>query len=287
MSADPVPPRILLLGARGMLGRAWTELAARRGLEIVALDRPAFDLAQPDTLSSLPWSAADIVVNCAAFTDVDGAETAEALAMAVNADGPARLAALCREHDACLLHYSTDYVFDGRAEAPYAVDHPRAPISAYGRSKAAGEAAIERSGAQYLILRTSWLYAPWGKNFVRTMAALARTRDVLRVVDDQRGRPTSAEGLAEVSLSLVQHGARGILHACDGGECTWFQLATEIARHVAPTCRVDPCTTEEFPRPAPRPAYSVLDVAPTEARLGASLRPWREAVRDVLDRLEA
>lgn len=277
---------ILLLGASGMLGRAFVERTARRGIAALGLGRPAFDLARPETLEALPWGEGDVVVCTAAWTDVDGAEGSEAAALAANAEGPARLAELCKQHGKRLVQFSTDYVFDGRGTEPYAVDHPRAPISAYGRTKAAGEAAIEASGADFLLLRTSWLYAPWGKNFVRTMAALGRTKESLRVVDDQRGRPTSAEALAETTLDLLAADARGILHACDGGECTWYELARAVIAEVAPACRVEPCTTAEFPRPAPRPAYSVLDLGPTEAILGRPATPWREAVADVLPRLE-
>jgi dTDP-4-dehydrorhamnose reductase len=268
-----------------MLGRALVESCARRGIEIARLDRPAVDLARPDALDSLPWSWGDIVVNCAAFTDVDGAEAAEDLARAVNGEAPRRLAELCRRHGKRLVHYSTDYVFDGAGTVPYPIDHPRRPLSAYGRSKAAGEEAIESSGAHALVVRTSWLYAPWGNNFVRTIAAAGRTRDILRVVDDQRGRPTSAEGLAETSLDLIAAGASGTLHACDDGDCTWFQLASEVVRRVAPACRVLPCGTSEFPRPAPRPAYSVLDLTATEAVVGRPARPWPEGVADVVARL--
>lgn len=279
------PKAILLVGAGGMLGRAFVERASRRGIGVVALERPDVDLSRPETLAAIPWAAGDVVVNCAAFTDVDGAETSEAEAHVVNAESPGRLAASCREHGKRIVHFSTDYVFDGRGTTPYAVDHPRAPISAYGRTKAAGEAAIEESGADWLVVRTSWLYAPWGKNFVRTMAALGKSKDSLRVVDDQRGRPTSAEDLADTTLDLLAAGASGMLHACDGGECTWFELARAVIGEVAPSCRVDPCTTEEFPRPAPRPAYSVLDLSSTEAILGRPARPWPEAVADVLSRL--
>lgn len=278
--------KILLLGASGMLGRAFVQGCDRRGVPVTPLARPAFDLARPDTLQALPWGEGDVVVCCAAFTDVDGAEADEAGAYQANAEGPGRLAQLCAQHGKRLVHFSTDYVFDGASTVPYPVDHPRAPISAYGRSKAAGEAAIETSGADFLVLRTSWLYAPWGKNFVRTMAALGQSKASLRVVDDQRGRPTSAENLADTTLDLLEVGARGILHACDGGECTWYELAREVVGRVAPSCRVDPCTTAEFPRPAPRPAYSVLDLSATEAILGRSARPWPEAVAHVLARLQ-
>ena len=151
------------------------------------------------------------------------------------------------------MHYSTDYVFPGDASAPYAVDAPRAPIGAYGRSKLLGEQRSSRSAAEWLCLRTSWLYAPWGKNFVLTIAGLARERQSLRVVNDQRGRPTCCETLAWITERLLDAGERGMRHACDGGECTWFDLATDIAARVNPSCVVEPCATSEYPRPARRP----------------------------------
>jgi len=275
---------VLLVSPEGMLGGAWQQLLAHRGVDLTAVSRPAFDLTDPSTWAALDFAAFDVVINCAAWTDVDGAETQEAAATAVNGDGVGRLARACAAAGTLLVHYSTDYVFSGDATAPYPVDAPYAPLNAYGRSKAVGELQIREAGGPHLILRTSWVYAPWGNNFVRTMAKLARERDVLRVVDDQRGRPTSAEHLAAVSLALVEAGARGTLHATDGGSCTWFEFARHVAAAVRPECTVQPCTSAEFPRPAVRPAYSVLDLAPTEAIVGP-MPPWQENVDRVLARL--
>ncbi len=277
-------PRVLVLGASGMLGRAWQQLAEREGLPLQTLDHPQLDLTQREHVDGLELGDCDVVVNCTGWTDVDGAETHEAAATAVNGDGVGWLAERCRAADCTLVHYSTDYVFEGDATRPYAVDHPRAPLNAYGRSKAVGEVRIEQSGARFLLLRTSWLYAPWGTNFVRTMARLGRQRDALKVVDDQRGRPTSAEHLAATSLALLRRGASGTLHATDGGECTWFELARAVIGQVNPACVVEPCTTAEFPRPAVRPAYSVLDLAPTEAIVGP-MPDWTQQVADVVARL--
>jgi dTDP-4-dehydrorhamnose reductase len=184
-----------------------------------------------------------------------------------------------------LLHFSTDYVFDGKASAPYRADAPVDPLGAYGRTKAAGEQAIHASGARHLIVRTSWLYAPWGNNFVRTMARLTRDKPSLKVVDDQRGRPTSAEHLAATALALLDRGATGTFHVTDGGECTWYEFTLAIAKQLGRTCTIAPCTTAEFPRPAPRPAYSVLDLSQTEALLGP-MPDWRVNLVEVLARLE-
>jgi dTDP-4-dehydrorhamnose reductase len=215
---------------------------------------------------------------------VDAAEEHEALANEVNGHAIGRMAERCKAVGAKLLHYSTDYVFDGTATEPYPTDHARSPVNAYGRSKALGEELIQRSGVEHLLVRSSWLYAPWGENFVLTIRNLAKTRQKLRVVDDQRGRPTDSWRLAEVSLALADQGSRGVFHVTDGGDCTWFELATLIAEVVNPDCRVEPCTSEEFPRPAPRPAYSVLDISATEDVVGP-LIPWQDRVRETLARV--
>jgi dTDP-4-dehydrorhamnose reductase len=282
MSAEP---KRVLIGAGGMLGRALAEAMASRSQTHEALDLAEVDITDPTSVERVISPGKAMVLNAAAFTDVDGAEEREAEAHEVNATGVANLAARCATVGALLVHYSTDYVFDGAACKPYAVDHPRQPINAYGRSKAAGEQALERSGAEHLLIRTSWLYAPWSRNFVRTMAGLTASRDVLRVVNDQRGRPASAEHLARTTLAMVEEGARGTFHVTDGGECTWYEFATEIAAAVNPACRVEPCTSAEFPRPAPRPAYSVLDLSKTESRVGP-MPPWQSSLEDVLARLE-
>jgi dTDP-4-dehydrorhamnose reductase len=276
--------RVLLVGPEGMLGRAWAELLERRGLDYRAVQYPTFDLTDRDAVARLELGGVDVVVNCSGWTDVDGAEEHEEAATAVNGEGVGWLAERCGRAGCTLVHYSTDYVFDGRGTRPYPVDAPVAPLNAYGRSKQLGEARIATSGCQTLLLRTSWLYAPWGNNFVRTMARLGRERDRLRVVADQRGRPTSAEHLARTSLALLERGAQGTLHVTDGGECTWFELAREVVGAVDPTCVVEPCTSAEFPRPAERPSYSVLDLSATEAVVGP-MPPWQENLADVLRRL--
>jgi len=270
----------LILGAGGMLGASWRDARP----DAVAMDRAALDLTEPDHLERIPPDAA-VVVNCAAYTDVDGAEEAEGLATELNGAAVARLAARCREIGALLVHYSTDYVFDGSAGAPYAVDHERNPIGAYGRSKLAGEIALEASGAEFLCIRTSWLYAAHGKNFVRTIARLCAERDELKVVADQRGRPTNADHLVALSRKLIDAGARGFFHGCDSGECTWHELATAIGERINPGCAIHPCSTEEFPRPAPRPSYSVMDLGATEEITGP-LPHWREGLAAALDRME-
>jgi dTDP-4-dehydrorhamnose reductase len=276
---------LLVIGADGMLGRCWTEMLGARGIEHRATMLTDLDITDRAALDAFITPGTGWVVNCAAYTLVDAAEEHEDLANEVNGHAVGRMAERCKDVGAKLLHYSTDYVFDGTAHEPYPTNTPRSPVNAYGRSKAIAEERIEQSGVEHLLVRSSWLYAPWAQNFVLTIRKLAMSRTNLRVVDDQRGRPTDSRRLAEVSLELVDLGARGTFHVTDGGECSWFELAALIAEVVNPGCRVDPCTSEEFPRPAPRPAYSVLDISATEQLVGP-LIPWEARVRDVLGRVE-
>jgi dTDP-4-dehydrorhamnose reductase len=291
--------RYLILGSYGMLGRAWRELLARRALPFDHADRDVIDITDPASLARAisPSRRYSHVVNCAAWTDVDGAEQNEHGAGVLNADAVAHLAHACAAIDATLVHYSTDYVFNGTGASPYRVDGPREPLSAYGRTKARGEEALERSRARWLCVRTSWLYAPWGKNFLRTIANAALARPELKVVNDQRGRPTSAEHLARATLALLDRGATGMHHATDGVSaedgCTWFDFARRITQRLretspkgTPVADVRPCTTAEFPRPAKRPAYSVLDLSATESKIGP-MPDWRTHVDDAVDRREA
>ncbi|MGD9692484.1 MAG: dTDP-4-dehydrorhamnose reductase [Phycisphaerales bacterium] len=273
----------VVTGAAGMLGREWGARIAREGVKGVRLlDRASCDVADAGSVARAMGEGTRVVINCAAWTDVDGAEAHEAEATRLNGDAVGVLAARCREVGATLVHYSTDYVFDGEARAaPYRVDEARRPINAYGRSKAAGEEALEGSGASFLMLRTSWLYAAHGKNFVRTIAKASRERESLRVVNDQRGRPTCCATLVDLTVRLLAAGARGTLHGCDDGEATWFDLAGAVAGWVNPRCRVEPCSSAEFPRPAKRPAYSVLDLGPTRALIG-EIPDWRASLERTL-----
>ena len=277
--------RVVLIGASGMLGRAWAELLVRENLEHRSLSRAELDLARPERVEAFDFSGSDVVINCAAWTDVDGAEEHEAEASVLNGHGVRALAVAVKRVGGLLVYYGTDYVFSGKADAPWPVDGELQPLNAYGRSKALGEVALRQSGCSHLMLRTSWLYAPWGKNFVRTMARLGAERSELKVVDDQRGRPTSAEHLAAATLALLRVGARGTLHVTDGGECSWFELARHVVSRINPACSVQPCTSAQFVRPAPRPSYSVLDLAPTEGLIGP-MPPWQDNVDRVLERLE-
>jgi len=274
----------LIVGGNGMLARALRIACERDGRPFRAVDRPGLDICN-EALVESAVNGHSVVFNCAAYTDVDGAESNEAEANKVNGFGVGLLATACARRGILLVHYSTDYVFSGRATRPYPVDAPHAPIGAYGRSKALGERALWQAGGPHLLLRTSWLYAPWGHNFVRTIARASAHKPVLTVVNDQRGRPSSAEHVARTSLELVDRNARGTLHVTDGGECTWFGFAREIVRLSGNDCEVRPCSSDELARPARRPACSVLDLAPTE-RLVGPMSHWRDNLQNVMSRLE-
>jgi len=272
---------VVIVGAGGMLGRAWQELLSKRGMAYEAFGRAELDIESDVQLQRAVRPGVRTVVNCAAWTDVDGAESQEEAATRVNGEAVGKLATRCAEVDAVLVHYSTDYVFSGRSTEPYLVDAPHEPVNAYGRGKALGEDLLFESGAAALLIRTSWVYAPWGGNFVRTMLRLGAEREALKVVDDQRGRPSSARELAANTLKLLEAGRRGRYHLTDDGDCTWCELARYIMDVAGLSCRIDPCTTQEFPRPASRPSYSVLDLSVAKAAIGEIL-PWQQAVRDAV-----
>ncbi len=280
--------RTLVLGGAGMLGRAVTAEARRRGWPALALSREEADVADRERL--LYWAAAfrpELLVNCAAFTKVDACESERPLAFRVNGEGAGNAAAAAAAAGARLLHVSTDYVFDGQASAPYAEDAPTRPLSAYGQSKLAGEAAaLAHPGA--LVVRTSWLFGPGGPNFAATMLALvAAGRVPLRVVDDQVGCPTYTRFLARALADLgPRREVTGVLHYRNREPVSWYAFARAVVR-LSPggpeSAEVIPVSTAEFPRPAPRPAYSVLDVARFEAAVGRRVEPWEAGLCDYLE----
>jgi dTDP-4-dehydrorhamnose reductase len=276
---------VLLLGGSGMLGRAFRELFAQLGHEFIAPEQAECELTNHDSIRKLRLPEGGLLINCAAYTDVDGAEEKEAEANSVNGQALGALASLCNERKARLVAFSTDYVFDGGSSSPYKVNSLRAPLGAYGRSKALGEEMLEHEGGTWINIRTSWLYAPWGKNFVRTMHKLLKEKKEVKVVNDQRGRPTSAEHLARTTLAAIAKDIKGHFHVTDAGACTWFEFALEIKKLSKGKADVKPCTTADFPRPARRPAYSVLDISKTEQLLGP-MPNWRDNLADVMQRLE-
>jgi dTDP-4-dehydrorhamnose reductase len=274
--------RWLVTGAAGMLGRDLTTLLAASGAEVIGLDRTALDITDPAaTERALLEYGPDVVVNCAAWTAVDDAESHEAAAMAVNGEGAANLATACAKTAARLMQPSTDYVFDGTGTTPYPEDYPTAPRSAYGRTKLAGEQAVLTllPDAGY-VLRTAWLYGAHGPNFVRTMIRLEGSKDTVAVVDDQHGQPTWTADVARQILLLAEAGAApGVYHASSSGATTWMGLAREVFRLLgADEERVTPTTSDQIARPAPRPAYSVLGHARWASAGLEPLPDWRASL---------
>jgi dTDP-4-dehydrorhamnose reductase len=281
--------RILVTGAEGMLGRAVLgRLTADH--QIVGVDLADGDLTDPAVAPRLVAEArAEWVVHCAAWTDVDGAETARQQAMSANADATGHLAGACAAEGAGLSFISTDYVFDGRGDrGGYDEDAPRDPINHYGLTKARGEEIVAALPGAWHIVRTSWLFGDGRVNFVKTIRRLLGERETLAVVDDQRGCPTYAEDLADVLGFLVSSRKRGIFHGTNAGSCTWYEFAREIARRSGhDPQRIRPCRSEEFRRPAPRPACSVLRSQRLEA-VGCPPRPpWQDALGRYLELLDS
>lgn len=288
---------ILVTGGTGQLAGA---LAAAAPDRVRRVGRPEFDFDRPETLAaSFAAVRPALVVNAAAYTAVDAAEDDAEAAYRANRDGPATLARLCAAAGIPLIHVSTDYVFDGAKGAPYVETDPVSPQGVYGASKLAGEQAVLGAGAQATILRTSWVYAAQGKNFVRTMLTVGATRDRLTVVADQRGCPTTATDLADAILAIADRIAAtgwrpeygGLFHAAGSGETTWFGLATatfeEAARHGAKVPEVAPIATADWPTKARRPADSRLDCGKLAAVFDVRLPPWRDSLARTVDAIYA
>jgi dTDP-4-dehydrorhamnose reductase len=275
--------RLLVTGAAGMLGRDVVAAAGDAGHEAVALVRADLDITDaPAVRAAVLGARADAVINCAAWTDVDGAEAAEDAATAVNGDGAGSLAQAAAEAGALLVHVSSDYVFDGRAREPYREDAATGPQGAYGRSKLAGERAVAAAGGRSAIVRSAWLFGPHGKNFVDTMRRLGAEREEVAVVDDQVGCPTYTGHLAPALLEIAARGTTGVLHVAGGGRCSWLELAEATFAEAGLACRVRPQSTAALSRPAPRPAFSALAGTRPDAPV---LPHWREGLRAHLERV--
>lgn len=275
----------LILGGNGQLGRDLQAVLADR--VVAALDLPAVDITDPDSVrQAVVDSEADVVVNAAAYTAVDAAETDEATATLVNGAAPGIIAGVLRDFPGTrLVQVSTDYVFPGDSTSPYREDEPTGPRSAYGRSKLAGERAVlEVLPERSYVIRTAWLYSQHGSNFVKTMLRLEREHDTVSVVDDQAGQPTWSHDLAEQIRRMVDAAAPvGVYHGTNSGQTTWFGFTREIFRLAgADPDRVRPTTTEAFPRPAPRPAFSVLGHDRWAAAGLSPMRPWEAALHEAL-----
>lgn len=267
--------RILMTGANGQLGCELRRVFASETL--ILKDLPDFDLTGTRVEEEVAETKPDLVIHAGAYTDVDGAEREPDRAMAINAAGTAQVARAAVRVGARLLYISTDYVFPGTQRYPYSEDDVPAPINAYGLSKWRGEQAVAESGADALIVRTAWLYGPMGKNFVKSIMRAALAQPSLRVVDDQRGSPTSVEDLAAVIKATAAGSLRGILHVTNRGDCTWCEFARAIVEEMNLDISVLPISTAEAGRLAPRPSYSVLGQQRL-ARLDLVPRDWREAL---------
>jgi dTDP-4-dehydrorhamnose reductase len=260
-----------------MLGRAVVDAAHRLGHDVCAATRADLDITDADALRrALAAERPRAVVNCAAYTDVDGAEAERLAAFAINGKGAGNVAAAAAEIGATIVHVSTDYVFDGAKREPWLESDAVAPLGAYGASKLAGERAVAAANPAHAIVRTAWRFGAGGKNFVDTMLALGAEREEVSVVTDQVGCPTWTGHLAAALVELAERpGETGIHHIAGAGSCSWNELAIEVLHRAAIDCRVLPTTTAAFPRPAPRPAYSVLG---TERRDPLLLAPWQDGV---------
>lgn len=286
--------KILVTGREGQLARSLAQRLA--GHELVFAARPEVDLARAGSVASaIRETRPDWVVNAAAYTAVDQAETDEESAFRINAEAAGEAAAAAHEVGAPIIQVSTDYVFDGTAARPYREGDPTAPRSAYGRSKLAGEEAVRAAGPRHLILRTAWVYSPFGRNFVKTMLAAATRRDELTVVGDQRGNPTSALDLADAIRSAIASddgaldGRWGTYHVAGTGEASWFEFATRVMEEASarglPAARVRPIRTAEWPTPAPRPANSTLDTDRFALSFGFRMPPWQASLADTVAQL--
>ena len=279
------PVRLMITGAAGMLGQDLVAAAGAAGHDALGLSRAQLDITDADAVARAVSSARpDVVVNCAAWTNVDGAESDEAGALAANRAGAGNLARAAAAAGAWTIHVSSDYVFDGAKRSPYLESDPVGPLSAYGRTKLAGERAVAQAAPErHTIVRSSWLFGAGGPCFPATILRLAAERDQLNVVDDQVGCPTFTRHLATALVHIAARRPGGLLHVAGAGTCSWYEFAREIVAGAALRCEVRPCTTADMPRPATRPAYSVLrsergDEAPVLPDWRAGLAEYLEAV---------
>jgi dTDP-4-dehydrorhamnose reductase len=281
--------KILLTGCNGQVG--WELERSLAGLgQLFAFDRESLNFTEPDQIvARLREVKPDVIVNAAAYTAVDAAEKEPELAMAINGTAPGILAEEARRLGSLLVHYSTDYVFDGTKRSPYTEQDVPNPVNVYGRTKLAGEEAIRGSGCQHLILRTAWVYSGRGRNFLLTMLRLANEKPELRVVADQTGAPTWARDLAAATRRILNHPSapRGTFHVTASGETTWFGFVKAIDEIHGLQVPVSPIKSEDYPVAAARPGYSVLETSKLTMQLGISMRPWKAGLADCLQELRA
>ena len=283
--------RILVTGADGQLGRSLQRAAVGAEDEYLFTDAAELDITDREAVVGyVAENRVDIIVNCAAYTNVEQAETQEVVAYELNATAVGYLAEAAKANDALLVHISTDYVFMGGCCAMLTEESHPQPLNAYGRTKLAGEEAVKASGCHHIILRTAWLYSEFGHNFVKTILRLTGETKVVRVVNDQLGTPTYAGDLAEAIVEIIsaRNFREGLYHYTNLGECSWWQFAREIARLAGHTeCEITPCTTEEYGAQAPRPHYAVLDKTKFRRTFGLEIPEWRESLKKCIDELQA
>lgn len=283
--------KYLVTGANGQLGKELRELACDHPdvefffqsredlpLENFEMIRTVFGVIKPD-----------VFINCGAYTNVDKAETEKELAFVVNGEAVGVIAALCAEANARLIHISTDYVFDGEGQQPYKETDYTSPVNTYGASKLLGEEHAFQLDPEAIVIRTSWVYSSFGKNFVKTMLKLMKERTEINVVNDQLGSPTYAADLACAILKIAKadNAEGGIYHFSNEGDISWFDFAVAIAAFSGPSCQVQPIPTAQFPTPAKRPAYSVMDKSRIKERFGLELKPWKQSLRQCLEKIYA
>jgi len=281
--------KILVTGANGQLGWELSQIAATYpAFEFVFFDRSQLDLSFPDTFEKIIQTIApDCIINTAAYTAVDKSETEKDLAYTVNSTAVQTLAVICKKIKIPFITYSTDYVFDGESTAPYATSTKVDPVNFYGSTKAAGESMAMEANEDTIIIRTSWVFSSHGNNFVKTMMRLMKEREQLNIVADQKGRPTYAKDLAIASMNIIEainagKSFKGIYHFANQGETTWFDFAATIKAIAGLTCNLQPIETKDFPTPAKRPAYSVLDTSKIEQDIAIDIRHWEDALRDCI-----
>lgn len=278
---------ILVTGGDGQLGSALRLASAESHYRYIFTDIEELDITSAEAVEELfSREKIDIVVNCAAYTAVDLAEEQEDTADKINHKAAALLAEVCAQHNATLIHISTDYIFSGDSRRAYTEDDTPAPLNAYGRTKLSGERAVTKSGCKSIILRTSWLYSEFGKNFVKTMRNLTATHKEIKVVADQFGTPTYAGDLAEAIVQIIEDGKYnkcGVYNYSNLGECSWYDFAVEIARESGnDNCKITPCTTADYPTKAMRPRYSVLDKSKFVATFGIKIPAWQESLAECI-----
>jgi len=274
--------KLMLTGAGGMLAHDAVAIL-KPGFEVITRREQELDICDAEAVRAAVCSLMpDVVVNCAAYTQVDICETEQEKAFAVNASGVKHLALACRQAGSLLVHISTDYVFDGTKQTPYLETDVPHPLSVYGRSKLAGENHVAELLEQYIIIRSSWLYGSSGNNFIATILRLAHKQKELQVVNDQRGSPTWTRDLSLAIKALIDSNGRGMYHVSNQGSCTWYDYARAIVTRAGLDVRVSPVTTAALKRPAPRPANSMLDCSRFIRETGMGLRPWEDALEEYL-----